>query len=147
MLIQFLHIGSFSFAQFLSISSTLYTVNSDFPHSTLHSKGAQGSVRCGPPEIAPPAFPGSEDTPDVVLPLYADLDTLKVYAYIHSVVHYCLLSLLSYLSIMYTEGGTYGVCGTHISCSRRPSINTGHTGIQNFIHHTFSDVNVCVLYH
>ena len=63
----------------LSISSTLYTVNSDFPHSTLHSKGAQGSVRCGPPETAPPALPGSEDTPDVVPPLYADLDTLKVY--------------------------------------------------------------------
>ena len=78
MLIQLLHIGTFGFAVSLNFLHSVYS-NSDFPHSTLHSKGAQGSVRCDPPEIAPPALPGSEDTPDVVLPLYADLDTLKVY--------------------------------------------------------------------
>ena len=43
--------------------------------------------------------------------------------------------------VIYTEGGA------HLSCSRRPHINTRHTGSENFIHHTFSDVNVCVLYH
>ena len=79
MLIQYLHIGTFGFAHYLSQFPPLcsYTVN--LSYSTLHSKGAQGSVRCGPPETAPPALPGSEDTPDVVPPLYADLDTLKVH--------------------------------------------------------------------
>ena len=103
-------------------------------------------MRCDPPKIAPPALPGSEDTPDVVPPLYADLDTLKVYTCL-----FCstVLSSESPVTDVYTQkeeplelvGHTYHVLEGPTSTQDTQV----YIGSENRIHHTFSDM--CVLYH